>query len=153
VDTLPGEVKVDYGAKMNILRAISKGYATFVPMPGAEDNQCFITLHQYLDAAGRIPAKLMNSKIPQALSVAMEIREEFARDKEVDAAERIVWKRRMDSSRFPYSSDEDELMGKVASEMKQYVRCVCPFVRAPPPLSLTPALLQVRGSGLQEARL
>ena len=49
---------------------------------------CEVTLIQFLDADGNIPAWLSNKKVPQSLKQVIEAREEFARDKEIDEIKR-----------------------------------------------------------------
>ena len=43
---------------------------------------------QKLDAGGVIPSRVMNSKIPIAISIVQEATDEFRQDEKVDAAER-----------------------------------------------------------------
>ena len=43
---------------------------------------------QKLDAGGVIPSRVINSKIPNAISIVQDAADEFRQDEKVDAAER-----------------------------------------------------------------
>jgi hypothetical protein len=85
-ETRPDSTKVDYGAKLKVVRAKSVGVLRFKPIN--EDTQCEVTLVQHLDAGGFLPERVAVAKIPQALSGVGEMREIFQRDDAIDDAKR-----------------------------------------------------------------
>ena len=77
---------VDYGR--NIRRRVRlAGTTLYILEPRSEQSCKFVTV-QYLDAGGQIPVWVVNQKLPESLSVAKSLREEFSRDEEVDEIER-----------------------------------------------------------------
>jgi hypothetical protein len=80
------EIVVDYGRRMNLVRGRSTGFLRFTPI--ASGAQCKLELYQQVDAGGRVPVFVVNSKAGQALSPVAEMREQFQRDDEVDELER-----------------------------------------------------------------
>jgi hypothetical protein len=79
------EIVVDYGRRMNAVRGRATGFLRLTPIAGA---QCRLELYQQVDAGGRVPVFVVNSKAGQALSPVADMREQFQRDDEVDAVER-----------------------------------------------------------------
>jgi len=80
------EIVVDYGRRMNAVRGRATGFLRLTPITGGA--QCKLELYQQVDAGGRVPVFVVNSKAGQALSPVADMREQFQRDDEVDAVER-----------------------------------------------------------------
>jgi hypothetical protein len=79
------EVVVDYGRRVNAVRGRATGFLRFTPIEG--NTQCNLELYQQVDAGGRVPVFVVNSKAGQALSPVADMREQFQRDDEVDEDE------------------------------------------------------------------
>jgi hypothetical protein len=79
------EVIVDYGRRMKVVRGTATGFVRFTPMAG--NTQCKLEVYQQVDAGGRVPVRVVNSKVSESLSWAANMREQFQRDDDIDAAE------------------------------------------------------------------
>jgi hypothetical protein len=79
------DVKVDYGKKMSAVRAVTVGFLRFTPLEGR--NRCQLELYQRVDAGGRIPVFVVNRKSGESAAFVADMREDFERDDEIDAAE------------------------------------------------------------------
>ena len=77
---------VDYGRK--IRRRVRMDGTTLLSFQTLSERSSRFTIVQYLDAGGHIPVWVANSKLPESLSIAMSLREKFARDEEIDDIER-----------------------------------------------------------------
>lgn len=78
-------IVVDYGKNMRAVRGRATGYIKFTPAGNA---QCKLELYQRVDLGGRIPAWVVNRDFKQALVPAMNLRDLFQRDDEIDASDR-----------------------------------------------------------------
>ena len=76
------DIVVDYGRRMNLVRCTATGFARFTPIAG--NTQCKLEVYQQVDAGGRIPVRVVNSKTSVSLSWAADMREQFQRDDDVD---------------------------------------------------------------------
>jgi len=82
---------IDYGIPT---KGVIKGSAdtlyllTPIVDKGSKIDKCEVTLYQKLDAGGRVPARLMNSKMPIALGIVCDLRQKFQKDDLLDAEER-----------------------------------------------------------------
>jgi len=109
--SVPVDDVIDYGVKTNTVRGVSRALMRLIP---AGDSRCKLTYYMHVDAGGRIPAFVMDSKIPLTLGAVGDLREKFQRDNEIDKAEgdelaRII---KMDEQRT-YTAEEDMLINKV----------------------------------------
>ena len=84
---------VDYGRK--IRRMVRMTGATLLAFEPLSERSSRFTTVQYLDAGGHIPAWVVNQKLPESLSIAMELREEFARDDEIDEIGAMIYDQAM----------------------------------------------------------
>ena len=88
---------VDYGRKLR--RRVRLVGTTFLAFEMLSERSSRFTIIQYLDAGGHIPVWVVNIKLPHSLSISVELRDEFARDDEIDEIERgmiaalMGWKR------------------------------------------------------------
>jgi hypothetical protein len=105
-DPLPVETEVDYGAVIPVVRATTRGIIRFKDVG---DDQCEVTMHQYLDAGGWLPEKITVKKIPRALGAVSEMRDVFERDDEIDEGNR---RRLMETLLKPqtYSKEENDVI-------------------------------------------
>ncbi|GMI34758.1 hypothetical protein TeGR_g897, partial [Tetraparma gracilis] len=76
---------IDYGTNLKCVRAVAKTLVRFKDVPG-ESGTCEMTMLQMLDARGRLPVFVVNWAVPRALAPVEDMKIEFARDDEIDAA-------------------------------------------------------------------
>ena len=82
-------VVVDYGTSFNTVRARSRGFYRIENLPDrGQVKQCRCTLYQNIDAGGIVPTRVMNLKLPYALSPVQQAIKEFRQDKKIDEADR-----------------------------------------------------------------
>ena len=77
---------VDYGRK--IRRRVRLIGTTFLALDSLSESSARFTIVQCLDAGGHIPVLVVNQKLPESLSFAVDLREEFSRDEELDNIQR-----------------------------------------------------------------
>jgi len=111
---LPVGDVIDYGMTSRTVRGVSRGIIRITP---SGKSQCKITYNQYLDAGGVIPTRVIESKIPLALSAVVELRDEFQRDDEIDKMERDELARVIKDEQQVYSEDEDSLIQRVQDKL------------------------------------
>jgi len=105
---------IDYGMTIRTVRGIGRCLTRITPLG---ISQCRVTIYQYLDAGGVIPRSLMTSKLPDAMSPAIEMRDEFQRDDEIDTMEWDKLARVIKDEQQVYSEDEDSLIQRVQDEL------------------------------------
>jgi len=105
---------IDYGMKTNTVRGVSRALTRFAP---SGESRCKVTHHMYLDANGRIPAFVVNAKLPLALGILGDLRKEFQRDDEIDKLERDQLARVIKDEQQVYSQDEDSLIHRVQNKL------------------------------------
>jgi len=110
VTAVPTDEVIDYGVKTNTVRGVGRSITRLAP-EGYE--QCKVTYHMYLDANGRIPTFVMNSKIPLALGAVDDLRDAFQRDDEIDKLERDQLARVIKDEPQTYTAEEGGLINKV----------------------------------------
>jgi hypothetical protein len=76
------------------------------------DSHSKLTYYMYVDAGGRIPKFVIDSKIPLALGAVGDLREEFQRDDEIDKLERDQLARVIKDEPQTYTAEEDILINK-----------------------------------------
>jgi hypothetical protein len=106
--------KIDYGMKTKLIRGTSRSFFRFAPLSAT---QCEVTIYQYLDAGGIVPEKVVESKIPDALLVLDDMRNEFQRDDEIDSIERRDTALAIKEEPQDYTSDENNLFARVSSRL------------------------------------
>jgi hypothetical protein len=104
----------DFGFTMRLVRGVTYSYARFTPLGAA---QCSVSVYLYLDAGGNLPTSLVNSKIPQSLSLVKAMRSTFQRDAELDAAELAELARIFKDNTQIYTADDDEMVGRVTAKI------------------------------------
>ena len=82
----PVELEFDYGAKLNVVRRRTTSIIRFSPCEG-DTAQCKLTLHQYGDMGGHVPAGLFARLMGRALAPVVDLRDALQRDFEIDASE------------------------------------------------------------------
>jgi hypothetical protein len=102
---LPDRTKVDYGAKLKVVRGKGMGILRCTPING--DTQCEVTRVNHFDVGGFVPERVVVAKTPQTLSSVGDMREVFQRDDAIDGANR--------------------------SELAAIIKCVPPAVPPSPP--------------------
>jgi len=105
----PVQAEVDYGKRFKTVRGASAAFFTISSLGGS---QCSATICQRIDAAGRIPTFVTNTKIALGLSVVEELRSEFSRDDEIDMVERDELVRVMNEEPQIYTQEENLLVNK-----------------------------------------
>jgi hypothetical protein len=105
---------VDYGSKMKTVRAFVRALARITP---TSDSQCRFVLYRHLKSGGAIPAFVVNSKIPEALADAVDIRNEFQRDNEIDEVERNELARVIAREPQDQTADESALLDRVKKKL------------------------------------
>jgi len=111
---VPVDDVIDYGMSTRTVRGVSRALVRFTP---SGELQCKVTLIQYLDAGGVIPRRVVESKLPLALSVVVELRDQFQRDDEIDKLERDQLARVIKDEQQVYSEDEDSLIQRVQDKL------------------------------------
>jgi len=101
---------IDYGMTIRTVRGIARSLTRITPLG---ISQCRVTIYQYLDAGGVIPRSLMTSKLPDAMSPVIEMRDEFQRDDEIDKLERDELAATIRDLPQTYTAEEDILINKV----------------------------------------
>ena len=109
--SVPAEEAIDYGMKTNTVRGVSRALMRLTP---SGVSHCKVTYHMHLDAGGRIPTFVVNSKIPLALGAVGNLREEFQRDDEIDKLERDQLARVIKDEPQTYTAEEEVLINKVS---------------------------------------
>jgi hypothetical protein len=99
----PVDVTVDYGANMRLIRAEARTLIRFSP---TSPKSCNVVLYSWLDAGGRVPKWVTESKMPIALSGLNYLRELFERDEEIDALERNTIAAKICSEPQQYTSED-----------------------------------------------
>ena len=105
---------VDYGMSTRTVRGVGR---TLVRITPSGESQCKVALIQYLDAGGVLPTRVVESKIPLALSAVSDLRDEFQRDDEIDKMERDELAKVVKEEQQMYSEDEDSLIQRVQSKL------------------------------------
>jgi len=101
---------IDYGMNARVVRGAITGLVLFAPI---NENQCEVTMYQCLDAGGRVPAWVVNAKLPVALGAAEDMRSEFQRDDEIDAKERSDFSELVKNEPQTYSAAENVMIERV----------------------------------------
>ena len=114
VTIVPLDEVIDYGLKHRTVRGVSRALMRFTPFG---ESQCQVTYIQYLDANGRIPTFVVESKIPEALGAVGELRDEFQRDDEIDKLERDQLAKVIKEEPQTYTAEEDILINKVHAKL------------------------------------
>jgi len=114
ITAVPVDDVVDFGLSTRTVRAVSRALSRFTPYG---ESQCKVTLILYLDAGGVIPTRVVESKIPLALSAVGDLRDEFQRDDEIDKMERDELARVIKDEQQVYSEDEDSLIQRVQDKL------------------------------------
>jgi hypothetical protein len=109
------EIVVDYGRRMNAVRGRATGFLRLTPIAGGP--QCKLELYQQVDAGGRVPVFVVNSKAGKALSFVAEMREHFQRDDEVDAVERRRLVEVIHEAPQAYEASEEQLITRVQDKL------------------------------------
>ena len=114
---------VDYGDKMSKVRgrSISLCFVTNLPSIGVV-KQCKFEYFQWLDAGGRIPISLINSKIPQSLAISYEARDTFEKRSMMDSAELENLVGRIKLGRETYSEREEEMVSRTVEKFERLRR-------------------------------
>jgi hypothetical protein len=104
---------VDYGSTFNMVRGKSMAIFNAKNIKSTTEgtfSQCEVTLYQKLDAGGLIPASIVNSKLPNALSVVQDLIDEFRKDAVVDAIilNSMASKMEVGDKEEVYSREEDK---------------------------------------------
>ena len=79
--------QVDYG-RIRLRGRVRLVGTTFLAFESLSERSSRFTMVQHLDAGGHIPAWVVNSKLPESLSIAVDLRGEFSRDEEIDEMKR-----------------------------------------------------------------
>jgi hypothetical protein len=109
------EIVVDYGRRMHTVRGRATGFLRFTPIEG--NTQCKLELYQQVDAGGRVPVFVVNSKAGQALSPVADMREQFQRDDELDAVERGRLAATIRDEPQVYEAAEEQLITHVQDKL------------------------------------
>ena len=90
VVAVPTDEVIDYRMKTTTVRGVSRLIMRLVP---EGHDRCKVTYHIHLDAGGRIPTFVVNSKLPLALGAVDVLLEEFQRDDDVTLTGtlRCIW--------------------------------------------------------------
>jgi len=111
---VPVDDVIDYGMSTRTVRAVTRALMRTTPFG---ESQCKVTLIQYVDAGGVIPARVLQNKIPLALSAVGELRGHFQRDDEIDKMERDELARVMKDERQVYSEDDKSLIQRLQDKL------------------------------------
>jgi hypothetical protein len=104
----------DYGSKMKAVRGEVRGVARFSPI---SRDRCELTLTSRVDAGGRIPVRVVNSKIPAALADAKILREKVQRDDEVDRVGRDELAGIVEREQQVYAEEEEVFVTSVQNKL------------------------------------
>ena len=80
-----GDICADYGRKVRTVRATAQYFFKVTPLDGRRCTACFVG---FVDAAGKVPVRVMNKKTTSLLSIVTRAREAFQRDDEIDQEKR-----------------------------------------------------------------
>jgi hypothetical protein len=108
---------VDYGFRAKTVRGTTTAIARFTPITINQTSCCKVTLHQYVDANGHIPIKVLNHKLPLALSGVEEMRSKFQRNDEMDKRDREELSRVLFDKEQIYTEEENELFERVIGKL------------------------------------
>jgi len=108
--SVPADEAIDYGMKTKTVRGVARNLMRLTPFG---DSHSKLTYYMYVDAGGRIPKFVIDSKIPLALGAVGHLREEFQRDDEIDKLERDQLARVIKDEPQTYTAEEDILINKV----------------------------------------
>jgi hypothetical protein len=81
----PVDLEPDYGVKTRAIRARTTGIVRFSPIN--DRTQCAVTLHQFGDIGGYVPASVFARQVGRTLAPVVDMREAFQRDDEIDTSE------------------------------------------------------------------
>ena len=81
----PADLEPDYGVKMRATQARTTGIVRFSPVN--DGTQCAVTLHQFGDIGGYVPASVFARQVGRTLAPVIDMRDVFQRDDEIDASE------------------------------------------------------------------
>ena len=112
LESLPNSFKVDFGGPVGkLLRSYSRAYVLCEHLEpiGGIVSQCALTLIQFFDAGGSLPAWVINKKLPEIFSVIHDIQVYFNRDEEVDNIERNEYAERIRSHQGTYTEKENKM--------------------------------------------
>ena len=91
------------------------GFARFTPITG--NTQCKMEVYQQVDAGGRVPVRVVNSKASESLSWVEGLREQFQRDDEVDEDEQHELAAVIREEPQVYEAEEEQLITRVQDKL------------------------------------
>jgi hypothetical protein len=101
---------VDYGTNFKTARGTGR---LFARLQSVTHNTCRLTVFQFVDAGGQIPAWVLNMKVAEALSGTVDIRQSFDRSDEVDKAARDELAGTIEQEQQVYDEKEEEFIVNV----------------------------------------